>query len=144
MIVDTSVVIDAVADPGPRGVAARNALAEQPAAERMSSPGHLAFEVLSGLRAAANRPNHPLQADDVEQALHDAEALGIAIDGTPWADVHRAWQLAQGSIRYADAVYVAAAERLQTTLLTADARIQGSGAQVDCTIVTVTAHPRPA
>lgn len=144
MIVDTSVVIDAVADPGPRGVAARNALAEQPAAERMGAPGHLAFEVLSGLRAAANRPNHPLQADDVEQALHDAEALGIAIDATPWADVHRAWQLAQGSIRYADAVYVAAAERLQTTLLTADARIQGSGAQVDCTIVTVTPHPRPA
>lgn len=138
MIVDDSVVIDAVADPGPRGVAARNALADQPAAERMSCPGHLAFEVLSGLRAAANRPSHPLQADDVERALHDAEALGIAIDATPWADVHRAWELAQGSMRYADAVYVAAAERLQTTLLTADARIRGSGAQVGCTIVTVT------
>lgn len=144
MIVDASVVIDAVADPGPRGVAARTALAAQPAAERMSAPGHLAFEVLSGLRAAANRPSHPLQADDVERALHDAEALGIAIHATPWADVHRAWTLAQGSIRYADAVHVAAAERLQTTLLTADARIQGSGAQVGCTIVTVTPRPRPA
>ena len=33
MIVDASVVIDAVADPGPRGVAAREALASQPAAE---------------------------------------------------------------------------------------------------------------
>lgn len=88
-------IVDAIADPGPRWVAARTALAEQPPAERMSSPGHLAIEVLSGLRAAANHPNHPLQADDVERALHDAEALGIAIDATPWADVHRAWQLAQ-------------------------------------------------
>lgn len=144
MIIDASIVIDAVTDPGPRGIAARAALADQPPAERLSSPGHLAFEVLSGLRAAANRPSHPLQADDVERALQDAEALGIAIDATPWADVHRAWKLAQGSIRYADAIYVAAAERLQTTLLTADARIEGSGAQVGCTIVTVTSRPRPS
>lgn len=144
MIVDASVVIDAVADPGTRGVAARTALADQPAAEQLDAPGHLAFEVLSGLRAAANRPTHPLQAADVKQALRDAEGLGIAIQATPWADVHRAWELSQGSMRYADAVYVAAAERMKTTLLTADASIERAGARIKCTIATVTPHPDPS
>lgn len=144
MIVDASVVIDAVSDPGPRGVAARTALAGQPAAEQLSSSGHLAFEVLSGLRAAANRPTHPLRPDDVERALRDAEALGIAIHATPWGDVHRAWELSKGSMRYADGVYVAAAERLETTLLTADTRIERAGARIDCSVLTVTPHAGPS
>ncbi|MEJ5944505.1 type II toxin-antitoxin system VapC family toxin [Pseudokineococcus basanitobsidens] len=141
MIVDASVVIDAVADPGPRGAAARAALARQPAAEQMSSPGHLAFEVLSGLRAAANRPSHPFQPDDVAQALHDAEGFGITIHATPWGDVRRAWHLSKGSLRYADGLYVAAAKRLGTTLMTADTRIERSGAPIACSLLTVTPGP---
>ncbi len=137
MIVDASLVIDAVADPGPRGVAARDALAAQPAAEPLVAPGHFAFEVMSGLKAAANRPNHPFQPADVAQALQDAESFEIAVEATPWADVHRAWTLAERSLRYADAVYVAAAERHGTALLTADARIERSGAPVSCKIITV-------
>jgi predicted nucleic acid-binding protein len=137
VIVDPSLVIDAVADSGPRGAAAREALGAEPAAERLIAPGHFAFEVLSGLRAAANRPAHPLQEEDLTQALQDAEALEIEIEATPWADVHRAWILAQASLRYADAIYVAAAERHHTTLLTADARIQRSGAPTTCRIITV-------
>lgn len=137
MIVDASVVIDAVADPGPRGTAARAALAALPPTERLVAPGHFAFEVLSGLRAAANRPSHPLSPDRVDAALGHAEGLGIDISGTPWADVRRAWQLSQASLRSADALYVAAAERLRTSLLTADARIARSGAHLDCQVVTV-------
>lgn len=137
MIVDASLIIDAVADPGPRGTVARDAIAAQPAAEPLTAPGHFAFEIMSGLRAAANRPEHPLQAGDVEQALQDAESLGIRIDATPWIDVHRAWALAGGSLRYADAIYVAAAERHATALLTADARIARSGAAIMCEIITV-------
>jgi hypothetical protein len=57
VIVDASLVIDAVADSGPRGVAAREALAAAPATEPLISPGHFAFEMMSGLGAAANRPN---------------------------------------------------------------------------------------
>ncbi len=136
MIVDASVVIDAVADHGPRGQAARAALAARPATEPLTAPGHFAFEILSGLRAAANRPSHPLQAADVGRALRRAEALEIVIEATVWADVHRAWVLA-GSLRYADAVYVAMAERHRTGLLTADARIGRSGSDVTCTIITV-------
>jgi predicted nucleic acid-binding protein len=138
VIVDASLVIDAVCDPGARGIAARDALAAQPAAEPLIAPGHFAFEIMSGLRAAANRPGHPFQAADLPQALLDAESYEITIEGTPWADVHRAWELADQSLRYADAVYVAAAERHRSGLLTADVRIERSGAPVRCQIITVT------
>lgn len=137
MIVDASVVIDGVADPGPRGGAAREALASQPPAESLRAPGHFAVEVMSGLRAAANRPNHPLQSAEVAQALQDAESLEIVIEATPWGDVRRAWELAEGSLHYPDAVYVAAAERYGAALLTADARIERSRAPVKCDVVTV-------
>ncbi len=137
MIVDASLVIDAVTDPGPRGRAARDALAAQPPGEPLIAPGIFAFEVLSGLRAAANRPAHPLREDQVGGALADAEALQIDIEATPWSDVRRAWTLAQASLRYADAIYVAAAERHHTALLTADSRIERSGAPITCQIVTV-------
>ncbi|MEP6462736.1 MAG: type II toxin-antitoxin system VapC family toxin [Frankiaceae bacterium] len=141
MIVDASVVIDAVADSGARGAAARGALAAQPPGEPLLAPGHFAVEVLSGLRAAAHRPGHPFQPDDVVAALHDAEALQIRIEGTPWSDVHRARFLAAGSLRYADAVYLAAAERHRTSLMTADGRIERAGALVRCEIVTVIPEP---
>jgi predicted nucleic acid-binding protein len=137
LIVDASLIIDAVADSGPRGVAARAVLAALPAAEPLVSPGHFAFEVMSGLGAAANRPKHPLQPADVARALHDAQSLEIVIEATPWSDVHRAWALARGSLRYADAIYVAAAERHATALLTADSRIERSGATIGCEVITV-------
>lgn len=137
MIVDASLVIDAVADPGTRGVAARDALAAQPATEPFIAPGHFAFEIMSGLKAAANRPNHPFQITDLAPALRDAESFEIVIEAIPWTDVHRAWALAEGSLRYADAIYVAAAERHGTGLLTTDARIERSGALVRCEIITV-------
>ncbi|MGI9158029.1 MAG: PIN domain-containing protein [Marmoricola sp.] len=46
-------------------------------------------------------------------------------------------ELAQGSLRYADAIYVATAERHHTALLTADARISRSGAEMRCEVITV-------
>lgn len=137
MIVDAPVVIDAVVDLGPRGVAARSALGAQPAAEPLIAPGQFAFEIMSGLSAAASRPDHPFDFSDIPAAFADAEAFGILVEGTPWADIVRGWVLAQGSLRYADAVYVAAAERHGTALLTADARIERSRAPVRCPVITV-------
>ena len=67
----------------------------------------------------------------------DADALQIVIEATPWTDAHRAGTLADGSLHYADAIYVAADERHGTILLTADARIERSGAQISCEIITV-------
>lgn len=137
MIVDASAVIDAVSDAGPRGRAARQALADHPASEPLVAPGHLAVEILSGLMAAAHRPTHPLQPDQVDQALLDAEAFEITIEGTPWVDIRRAWVLAQASLRYHDAVYVASAERHATALLTSDTRIERSGAPIHCAVITI-------
>lgn len=137
MIVDATLVIDAVSDAGSRGEAARQALADHPPSEPLVAPGHFAFEVMSGLRASANRPSHPFRVDDIEQVLRDAESFEITIEGTPWVDVHRAWTLAQASLRYPDAIYVAAAERRGLTFLTSDARIARSRAPVQCQIVTV-------
>ena len=94
MIVDASLVIDAVTDPGARGTAARDALAAQPASRPLMAPGHFAFEMMSGWRAAANRPMHPLREADVDQALAESEALQIDIEATPWVDLRRAWLLA--------------------------------------------------
>ncbi|MGH3978570.1 MAG: hypothetical protein ACRDRZ_06160 [Pseudonocardiaceae bacterium] len=96
MIVDASLIIDAVTDPGSWGIAARDALAAQPAAEPLTAPGHFAFEVMSGLRAAATRPDHPLQSVELAQSLRDAESFEILIEATPWVDVYRAWTLAAG------------------------------------------------
>jgi predicted nucleic acid-binding protein len=137
VIIDASVAIDAVADSGRRGAAAREALSELPAAEPLLAPGHFPIELLSGLRAAANRPSHPFRAEHIPQILLDAEDLGITVEATPWLDVRRAWVLAQSSLRYADAIYVAAAERHRTALLTADIRIGRSGAMIFCEVVTV-------
>ncbi len=78
-----------------------------------------------------------LQPADLGDTLRTAEALEIVIEATPWPDVHRAWTLAQGSLRYADAIYVAAAERHGTALLTADGQIERSGAPMACEIITV-------
>jgi predicted nucleic acid-binding protein len=143
VIVDASLVIDAVADPGPRGAAARDALVDQPAAEPLIAPGHFTFEIMSGLRAAANRPHHPLREAELEEALRAAESLEIELEATPWADVHRAWALAQASLRYADAIYVAAAERHRTALLTTDSRIERSHAPYTCQIITIGPPEQP-
>ncbi len=136
MIIDASVVIDAVADGGARGDAARRSLAAIPADEPLRAPGHFAAEVLSGLQAVAGRPTHAFGVSDISAALTDAEAIGVHIEATPWSDVRRAWELA-GSLRYADALYVAAAERYGTSLLTADTRIERSGAPIRCVVSTV-------
>jgi predicted nucleic acid-binding protein len=137
IVVDASLIIDAVSDSGPRGLSARDALAEQPASEPLIAPGHFAFEIMSGLRAAANRPDHPLRSAHLEQALRDAESYEIEIEGISWADVHRAWELAEHSLRYADAIYVAAAERHHCVLVTADARIARSGVRMRCEVKTI-------
>ncbi|MEI2638425.1 MAG: type II toxin-antitoxin system VapC family toxin [Microthrixaceae bacterium] len=137
MIVDASLVIDTVADSGWRGRVARTALAAVPAFEPVVAPGHFAFEVMSGLRAEANRPGHPLTDDEVNRALGDAQNLQIDIESTPWSDVLRAWELAQQPLCYADIIYVAAAERHQTALMTADSRIERSGAAIRCKVITI-------
>lgn len=137
MIVDTSIVVDALTDSGTRGERARRELATP--GVRWRAPGLLAVEVLSALRRLAVDDSVDFSADDIAPALDDAEGLGITIDVTPWSDVRRAWELSLGSVRYSDGVFVAAAERLRTSLVTSDGRLARSGAPVDCPIIDVLA-----
>lgn len=133
MIVDTSALVDALADSGRRGAAARQALSRP--GEHLAAPGLLAVEVLSALRRLVADPAADFTEVDVAAALDEAEGFGIDIEGTPWDDVRRAWELAQGSIRYTDGVFIALAERSGRPLLTADRRIGRSGADLRCTII---------
>jgi predicted nucleic acid-binding protein len=133
VIVDASALIDAVADSGARGAAARRALSQQ--GERLSAPGLLAVEVLAGLRRLAADDAADFHDDDIPAALEDAEGFGVEIEGTPWSDVRRAWELSAGSVRYTDGVYIAHAERSARPLLTSDGRLSRSGAKVHCTII---------
>lgn len=135
MIVDTSLVVDAVTDSGERGGAARHELSSPGVTFR--APGLLAIEVLSALRRLAADSRADFTIDDVPAALTEAEAYGIHIEGTPWSDVGRAWELSHGSIRYTDGVFVAAAERHRAPLLTTDVRLSRSRAKIRCEIVNV-------
>lgn len=137
VIIDASVVVDAVSDPGERGDLARDALESATQTELLEAPGHFAFEVLSALNAVARRPGHPLAQTQISVALAEAEEYRVHIRPTPWVDVRRAQHLARTSLRFADAVYVAAAERQGVDLLTSDPAIAKSGARVGCRIVTI-------
>ena len=136
MIVDTSVLVDAVTDSGTRGDQARSALRKP--GEKLIAPGLLAVEVLSALRRIAADETADFSIGEVPVALDDAEAIGIEVEATPWEDVRRAWDLSQGSVRYTDGVFVAAAERHGVALVTSDSRLARSGAKVRCHIVDLT------
>lgn len=137
MIIDASVAIDAIADSGRRGISARETLGSLPASEALIAPGHFAIEILSGFNALATRPASSFHVDEIAPALADAADLGVTIEATPWEDVARAWDLAQQSLTYADAIYVAAAERHRTALLTSDARLERSGAGFNCPVIVI-------
>jgi predicted nucleic acid-binding protein len=89
------------------------------------------------MRTAGILPHRLAKIKCYDRLRVRAGSLEILIEATPWVDVHRAWTLASGSLRYADALYVAAAERHATALLTADARIERSGAPTTHKIITV-------
>lgn len=89
----------------------------------------------SALRRLAVDPAADFADADIAAALDEAERYGVVIEGTPWRDVRRARDLAQGSVRYTDGVFVAHAERTNRQLVTADGRLGRSRANVRCTII---------
>jgi predicted nucleic acid-binding protein len=136
VIVDASVIVDALTDELERGAAARESLSRISDSEALIAPAHFAIELMSGLRAVAKRPGRLFSLDDVPRALAHAGSLGIDVEPTPWGDISRAWELS-GSLRFTDALYVASAERHDTAFLTCDMRIARSGAPFTCPVLTV-------
>ncbi len=115
IVVDASVVVSALADDGPDGDQARSRLR----GERLVAPCLIDVEVTSAWRRLAAAGD--LDGRRVELAI--ADLLAVRVDRVPHGPLlRRCWELRSNLTVY-DAVYVALAEALDVTLLTADKRL---------------------
>lgn len=116
IVVDASVLADALIDDGPVGDSARAALAGDP---HWAAPGHLLVEVVSVIRGRAlGGKLGSVRAQEAVDALPMLVIDQIEVAGL----VRRMWQL-RGAITAYDVAYVAAAEALGCPLITADGRL---------------------
>jgi len=124
IVVDASVIVTALGDDGPAGERFRSRLR----GESLAAPDLIDLEVISAWRRI------------FRTAERGSEALGdlgrIRIDRAPHLPLlERCWELRENLTPY-DAVYVALAERLGTTLLTADRRL-ASGSGTRCPVEVI-------
>jgi predicted nucleic acid-binding protein len=130
IVIDASVLADALIDDGPVGVSARTALAADP---HWAAPAHLLVEVLSVIRG--RNLGGKLGTVRAQEAVDALPALVIdQIDVGRLVD--RMWQL-RGSITAYDAAYVAAAETLACPVVTADSRLaKATGTRCEIRLVS--------
>ena len=114
IVVDASVVVEALVDGGPSGQRARQHLRRH-----LIAPGHLQLEVISAIRR------------HLSTQLLNTEAATAAVTGLLEASIElksieqhipRIWQL-RHNISIYDAAYVALAEATNSVLLTGDKRL---------------------
>jgi predicted nucleic acid-binding protein len=115
IVVDASVLVTALADDDPDGRRARARLV----GERLAAPAVVDLEVVSAWRRLWLAGQ--LGRDRVEAALADLESLRLERVPHPRM-LRRCWELRENITVY-DAAYVALAEHLETTLVTADRRL---------------------
>ncbi|MCY7374007.1 MAG: type II toxin-antitoxin system VapC family toxin [Spirochaetaceae bacterium] len=115
LVVDASVLVVALADDGPDGDRARNRLR----GEALAAPELVDLEVVSVLRRQLAAGS--LDARRAQLALADLVDLPLQ-RATHLTLLPRIWELRNNLSAY-DASYVALAERLGATLLTADVRL---------------------
>ncbi|MFT3851426.1 MAG: type II toxin-antitoxin system VapC family toxin [Ilumatobacteraceae bacterium] len=118
VVVDASVVVDALVDRGVRGDRARDRLV----GERLVGPELIDVEVVATLRRMVTGGVIDVAAATV--AIADYADIGVRRFGHRRL-LPRAWELRQTVSAY-DAIYVALAERLGLTLVTADRRLAGA------------------
>ncbi|MGH9000130.1 MAG: type II toxin-antitoxin system VapC family toxin [Acidimicrobiia bacterium] len=115
IVLDASVVVTALADDGPDGDRARDRLL----GERLAAPHVVDLEVASAWRRLV--ANGDLDERRADLAL--ADLLALPVERVPHGPfLVRCWEL-RSSLTVYDAVYVAAAEILEATLLTLDRRL---------------------
>jgi predicted nucleic acid-binding protein len=133
IVVDASVLANAVADDGPDGATARAALAE----EQLSVPDLADVEVASVLRRRWLAKT--VTARRFAAALGDlAQFPAARYPALPF--LGRVYELRSNVSAY-DALYVALAEQLDCPLLTADVRLaRAHGPR--CPIIVITPDPR--
>lgn len=129
IVVDASVLADALVDDGPAGDAARAVLASDP---HWAAPAHLLVEVMSVIRGKTLGGKLGLvRAQEAVAALST-----LVVDYVDAAQlIDRMWQL-RGNITAYDAAYVAAAELLGCPLVTGDVRLAKSNG-VRCEVALV-------
>ncbi|HUR22616.1 MAG TPA: type II toxin-antitoxin system VapC family toxin [Acidimicrobiales bacterium] len=115
IVVDASVIVTALADDGPDGDRARGRLR----GERLAAPHLLDLEVTSAWRRL-------VAAGELEERrarLALADLRGLRVDRVRHGTlVDRCWELRRNVTVY-DAAYVALAEQLEVTLVTADRKL---------------------
>lgn len=115
IVVDASVIVTALADDGPDGDKARLRLR----GERLTAPQVIDLEVISAWRRMA-------AAGDIDERRADlaiADLQALRLDRARHEPLlRRCWEL-RANLTVYDAAYVALAERLETTLLTADGKL---------------------
>ncbi|MCW3844060.1 type II toxin-antitoxin system VapC family toxin [Micromonospora yasonensis] len=116
IVVDASVLADALVDDGPVGDAARAELTKDP---HWAAPGHLLVEVMSVI--CGKTLGGKLGLSRAQEAVETLPSLVIdEVNAAMLLD--RIWQL-RGNVTAYDAAYVAAAEMLACPLVTGDARL---------------------
>lgn len=130
IVVDASVLVNAIADDGEGGDAARLRLGQEPS---LHAPHLVDLEVLSALRRAYRQGS--LDDRRVRLARVDLHALPVQrYEHLAFTD--RVWELRDAVTPY-DGAYVALAETLGCALLTADARLsKAPGLRCDIEVLT--------
>ncbi|MEU2613880.1 type II toxin-antitoxin system VapC family toxin [Micromonospora sp. NPDC007271] len=129
IIVDASVLADALVDDGPVGDAARSELTADP---HWAAPGHLLVEVMSVIRGKVL--GNKLALARAQEAIQSLPALVIDEVATA-ALLNRMWQL-RGNVSAYDAAYAAAAEALACPLVTGDGRLaKASGVRCEIRLI---------
>ena len=133
IVVDASVLLDALLDDGPSGSAARAVLEADPA---WAAPACLPIEVLSVTRRRLLRGQvTPKRAGDAVEVLAALEIDWI----DPGAITSRIWEL-RDNVAAFDAAYMAGAEALGVELVTGDLRL-AAAAGVRCRVCVVPEPP---
>ena len=115
IVVDASVIVTALADDGPDGDRARERLR----GERLAAPHLLDLEVTSAWRRLVAAGE--LDERRARQALADLQ--GLRVDRVPHGTLlDRCWEL-RGNVTIYDAAYLALAELLEVTFVTADGKL---------------------
>lgn len=127
IIVDASVLTNALTDDGPIGRRARTKLSNDP---HWAAPQHLVVEVFSAIRG--RWLGHKISRHRAEEAITAVTAAAIDVIETA-ALLPRMWQLRDNLTGY-DAAYIAAAEAYGCALVTADQRLAGAPG-IGCTVV---------
>lgn len=124
IVLDASAALSGLLNAGP----ARESLA----GEQLHAPHLVDSEVTSGLRRLV--ASHRITVDDGWAALHAWQRLGLSRYGVHGL-LERVWTLRENLSAY-DAGYVALAESLDCSLVTADARIsRAPGLRCPITVV---------